>query len=209
MKECCILFIRKKLCVIHWYNFALSNSIKCCVSLYQYFVSLGLVSFLTVCKFEEPAHQFSDGNHLKHSEYNLLPPKLSLHMKCHLVLMIVYVELADFCIVMTKWPWIYGLSKKSLCMTYHLILEIICVTYGKNPSWGLFQKRFLPAIQIRWKLRLAITPLLAIRSQQISAHAMTAQVSCHVQNFVVITVLEWRWEWNEISIKFELRWKNR
>ena len=58
---------------------------------------------------------------------------------------------------------------------------------------------FLPAIQIRWKLRLAITPLLAIRSQQIFAHAMTAQLSCHVQNFVEITVLESRWEWNEIS----------
>ena len=34
-------------------------------------------------------------------------------------------------------------------------------------------------------------------------------MSCHVQNFVTITVLESRWEWNEISIEFELRWKNR
>ena len=72
-----------------------------------------------------------------------------------------------------------------------------------------FTYGFLPAIQIRWKLRLAITPLLAIRSQQILAHATTAQLSCHVQNFVAITVLESRWEWNEISIEFELRWKNR
>ena len=61
---------------------------------------------------------------------------------------------------------------------------------------------FLPAIQIRWKLRLAITPLLAIRSQQIFAHATTTQLACHVQNFVMITILESRWEWNEISIKF-------
>ena len=30
----------------------------------------------------------------------------------------------------------------------------------------------------------------------------------HVQNFVAITVLELRWVWNEISIEFELRWKN-
>ena len=70
-----------------------------------------------------------------------------------------------------------------------------------------FTNVFLPTIQIRWKLRLAITPLLAIRSQQIFAHATTAQLSCHVQNFVAITVLESRWEWNEISIEFELRWK--
>ena len=55
-----------------------------------------------------------------------------------------------------------------------------------------FTNDFLPAIQIRWKLRLAVIPLLAIRSQQIFAHATTAQLSCHVQNFVAITVLESR-----------------
>ena len=44
-----------------------------------------------------------------------------------------------------------------------------------------------------------MVPLLAITSQQIFAHATTAQLSCHVQNFVVIAVLELRLEWNEIS----------
>ena len=44
-----------------------------------------------------------------------------------------------------------------------------------------FTYDFLPAIQIRWKLRLAVIPLLAIRSQQIFAHATTAQLSCHVR----------------------------
>ena len=29
---------------------------------------------------------------------------------------------------------------------------------------------------------------------------MTAQLSCHVQNFVAITVLESRWQWNKIEI---------
>ena len=62
-----------------------------------------------------------------------------------------------------------------------------------------FTNGCLPAIQIRWKLRLAITPLLAIRSQQTFVHATTAQLLCHVQNFVATTVLESRWEWNEIS----------
>ena len=72
-----------------------------------------------------------------------------------------------------------------------------------------FTNNFLLAIQIRWKLRHAVIPLLTNRSQQIFAHATTAQLSCHVQNLVVITVLESRWEWNEISIGFELRWKKR
>ena len=72
-----------------------------------------------------------------------------------------------------------------------------------------FTNGFLPAIQIRWKLRLAVIPLLAIRSRQIFAHATTAQLSCHVQNFVTIALLDSRWEWNEISIEFEMWWKNR
>ena len=50
-----------------------------------------------------------------------------------------------------------------------------------------FTNGFLPTIQIRWKLCLVIS-LLAIRPQQIFAHAMTAQLSCHVQNFVAITI---------------------
>ena len=79
---------------------------------------------------------------------------------------------------------------------------------GRAPG-ARFTNDFSPAIQIRWKIRLAVIPLLAIRSQQIFAHATTAQLSCHVQNFVAITVLESRWEWNEISIDLELRWKNR
>ena len=82
-------------------------------------------------------------------------------------------------------------------------------TEDKRQPGAHFTNDFLPAIQIRWKLRLAVIPLLAIKSQQIFAHATTAQLSCHVQNFVAITLLESTWEWNEISIEFELRWKNR
>ena len=55
--------------------------------------------------------------------------------------------------------------------------------WSSETWWARFTNVFLPAIQIRWKLRLAITPLLAIRSQQIFAHATTAQLSCHVQKF--------------------------
>ena len=41
-----------------------------------------------------------------------------------------------------------------------------------------FTNSFLPAIQIRWKLCLAITLLLAIRSQQFFHMPRTAVVSC-------------------------------
>ena len=63
------------------------------------------------------------------------------------------------------------------------------------------------AIQIQWKLSLAVIPLLANILQQIFAHATTAQLLCHVQNFVAINVLESRWEWNKISTALELQWK--
>ena len=53
-----------------------------------------------------------------------------------------------------------------------------------------------------------VIQLLAIRLQQIFAYVTTAQLLCHAQNFVAITVLESRWKWNEITIEFELRWKN-
>ena len=97
------------------------------------------------------------------------------------------------------------------------IEKSIKVQCRKEVQWGVslgshywdycpgarFTNDFLPAIQIRWKLCLAVIPLLAIRLQQIFAHATTAQLSCHVQNFVAITVLELRWEWSEISIEFD------
>ena len=84
-----------------------------------------------------------------------------------------------------------------------------------NYSHGArFTNVFLPVIQIRWKLRLSIIPLLAIRSQQIFAHATTAQLSCHCAvvpftKFCSNHLLESRWEWNVISVEFELRWKTR
>ena len=49
-----------------------------------------------------------------------------------------------------------------------------------------------------------VIPLLAIRLQHIFEHAAVAQLSCHIQNFVAIPVLESKWEWNEFSIEFEM-----
>ena len=83
------------------------------------------------------------------------------------------------------------------------------VTGSFHAAGAHFTNDFLPAIQILWKLRLVVIPLLAIRSQQIFRHATTAQLSCQVQNFVAITLSDSRCECNEISIEFEMRWKSR
>ena len=82
-------------------------------------------------------------------------------------------------------------------------------TKQKTQIRGLVPLTLLLAIQSRWELRLVVIPLLAIRSQQFITYATTAQLTCHVQNFVAITLLESWWEWNKISIEFELRWQNR
>ena len=61
-----------------------------------------------------------------------------------------------------------------------------------------FFKVLFLKIQIWCEICIAVIQLLVIRSQQIFAHAMTAQLSCHEQNFVAITLLESGWEqkWN-------------
>ena len=63
----------------------------------------------------------------------------------------------------------------------------------------------LLAIRIRWKLGLAVIPLLAISPQQITCHDSTVVVSC--TNFIAIAVLKSKWEWNYISIEFEMQLK--
>ena len=71
-----------------------------------------------------------------------------------------------------------------------------------------FTNDFSITIQIRWKFHLALIQLLVIISRQNLAHATTAQLSCHVPNIVAITISLFGWEQNEISITFELWWKN-
>ena len=89
--------------------------------------------------------------------------------------------------------WVFWNKTKSLFLNFFAFHNI-------SPGAHFTTKDFLPAIPIRWKLRL-----LAIRSQQIFAHATTAQLSCHVQNFVAITVLKSRCEWKKISSDLELQ----
>ena len=47
------------------------------------------------------------------------------------------------------------------------------------------------------EISLVVIPLLVIRSQQNFAHAPTAQLSCHEQNFIAITVLKLSWTWTK------------
>ena len=48
-------------------------------------------------------------------------------------------------------------------------------------------------IQIRWKIAINATPPYGIISLHNIAHGTTAQLSCHVQNFVEITSLHIGW----------------
>ena len=82
------------------------------------------------------------------------------------------------------------------------------VINAHNKSGTHFTNDFSITIQIRRKFHLALIQLLMIISRQNLAHATTAQLSCHVPNIVAITFLVFGWEQNEISITFELWWKN-
>ena len=61
--------------------------------------------------------------------------------------------------------------------------------------------------QIWWKVCFTVICILEVRWLQNFAHAMTAQLSWHVQNLVAATWSNIDWEQNDISIKFELQWK--
>ena len=50
--------------------------------------------------------------------------------------------------------------------------------------------------------------LSSIISLQHFAHGTTAQLPCHVQIFIAITLPQPGWEHDELSVEFELRWKN-
>ena len=95
-------------------------------------------------------------------------------------------------------PWTYHFWQPSLATKSR---QNVIMSRPRSP----FYERLFARNSNSMEIRLAITPLPAIRSQQIFAHATTAQL-CHVHNFVVIILSESRWGWNEISIEFELQW---
>ena len=84
-----------------------------------------------------------------------------------------------------------------------------------NQSWTRhpFHERFSIVIHIQRKIGLCVTPSLGTISLQNVAHSATdvahvttVQLSCHVQNSIVITLIQIQREKNEISIELELPW---
>ena len=71
-------------------------------------------------------------------------------------------------------------------------------------SLTIFHSQF----KILWLIDFDVNAFLTIRSLQISAHATTAMLLWHVQNFVVINLLDFEWEQNEMSITFWIRLKH-
>ena len=77
-------------------------------------------------------------------------------------------------------------SQRDNCKIKHLPL--------KRP-WVHFASNCPTTIQIQRKYHLAVSQLLVIVSQQYFLHTMTAQLSCHVHNFVAISS-SFGWEQN-------------
>ena len=94
------------------------------------------------------------------------------------------------------------------CKSYRVVYKLNRCRASLYVTGTHFTNDFSITIQIRWKFHLALIQLLVIISRQNLAHATTAQLSCHVPNIVAITILLFGWEQNEISITFELWWKN-
>ena len=78
---------------------------------------------------------------------------------------------------------------------YTILLTPHCVTQGPVTLW--------------WFACNANSIENSSSCNSVFAHATTAQLSCHVQNFVAITVLESSEQWNEISIELKVQWKIR
>ena len=85
---------------------------------------------------------------------------------------------------------------------------IMCLFDSKSSSGTHFTNDFSITIQMWWKFHFALIQILIHGSLQNLAHGTTAGLSCHVPNIVAITILLFGWEQNEISITFELWWKN-
>ena len=72
-----------------------------------------------------------------------------------------------------------------------------------------FTNDFSITIQMWWKFHFALIQILIKWSLQYLAHGTTAGLSWHVPNFVAMWSSVIELELNEISITFELWWKNR
>ena len=60
-----------------------------------------------------------------------------------------------------------------------------------------FTNNFPLKIQIWWKFSFNVIPLYTVTLPHNFAHGMNIQLSCHVQNFIAITLLQLGWERKE------------
>ena len=79
---------------------------------------------------------------------------------------------------------------------------------GGSGSGAHFTNNFSITIQMWWKFHFALIQILIKWSLQYLAHGTTAGLSWHVPNFVAMWSSVIELELNEISITFELWWKN-
>ena len=90
---------------------------------------------------------------------------------------------------------VVGAGSDSVCLATGVLLW----------SCGLSAGRLTQTIAASW-LQIPVTApeTFGVRSDCVHCELIvsSAQLSCHVQNFVAITVLESRWEWSQISIEF-------
>ena len=76
-------------------------------------------------------------------------------------------------------------------------------------AWGNFRSIFYIVIQIRYKIGISVTPLQVMATLRNFAHAIIAQLSCHVENIIAIASLWLERQQNYISVEFKLRLKDR
>ena len=84
----------------------------------------------------------------------------------------------------------------------------VSAAYHCDPS-AHFTSNFISKLRYDKKIHNAVIQLFSIRPPHIFAHGMTAQLSCHMQIFVVTTFLVYGLKPNKICIKSELWHRNR
>ena len=148
--------------------------------------------FMHECASQAPDHLLRIPNYI---------PNISFATRC------VYF-MALYNIIPYFQRWYDDTCHKTLHHNGLLVKTWLSMLVNSRGAGAHFTNDFSITIQIRWKFHLAVIQLLVIISRQNLAHATTAQLSCHVPNIVAITILLFGWEQIEISITFELWWKN-
>ena len=77
----------------------------------------------------------------------------------------------------------------------------------KGTLWNSTQNILLIHWKIRFLYNIGILRALRFKSSYAFLKRPPARLLCHVQTFVVISYIDFRWKQNEFSIESELQWK--